>query len=417
MVLTPIDGGGAGGKTITAFDTPFTEVEARIAKCFASLLPTTIYVPFDPETLQFVYIDRYKWKDYTAGEDRVRVSYSPNLYRALLKYYARREGEKLIIDKIPVLIVNYQAVTGGFWAGTERPADRPLDWQFSDWKQGYMLSRVKVPTPNCQSSEIKVTTCEEWDPRLGCLRLTTRTYSLAEGQWWVKYQARLLELPAGLLVADFDVIKLYYYKPKGVVYKIPGFSSIAEYLYKRKLNKTSVEQMNAVLKAFGVQVCADCSYTIGGRAYVGPAVVEHDDHYVVYLPVKRVGAMGLPAIPMWLIGLVIIAVMVSIVSVTLYKIESERQETLQLVISTVKSAQEQHTACYEACNSLPTEEEREKCRLACDKVYAEAINTSEGLFRGAAKTTFGELADLLKWGIAATVVLNVLQMMPRGGRD
>jgi len=358
---------------------------------------TVMYVPFDPETFQIPAQVLDTYKERVIGG--VKVRYSPNVHRVFLQYYVSTDEQgRQYATKFPVLLVDYNTVTRLLYAGPTKPMDRPIETQYGDWKSGVMWGRY--PSENLPQRELTV--CASYDPVLGCTDL--RKIYFPDGYYWVGYEARLLDMPFATLTEDWDVFKFYYKKPEGVVYRIPGFSSLAEYVYERKI-KGQLNDIKQLLAGFGLAVDEATPYTTdSGRVVAGPYVEDTSDGYVVYMPVRRVSGLAVQ-VPMWLVGLVIVAVIVAITAITAYKIESKKSENFRYYLNFVQSAQDAYNECVANCNG------NETCIRGCAEVYARTVNAAEGAFNKTGTgfgETIGELTDLLKWGIVAVVVINLL---------
>lgn len=346
---------------------------------------TVLYVPFDPTTNQIPPQPLDSWPEKKYGN--VIVRYSPNLHRIMLQYYSTTDEKGTYITVIPVLFVDYKTPIRALYAGTSKPADRPLDMQYQDWKSGYMRGR------SYKKEDSKKLYCSDYgSPTIGCI---PKEVILKAGYWWIAYEARLLELPAGLMIADSDIIKFYYKKPDGIVYKIPGFSSIAEYVYKKKI-KEQYSELQQILGAFGMTI------------YAEPWVEETSDGYVVYMPVKRISGLALPAIPMWLIGLAIISVTIIVSLHYIYKIEAEKTGRFRLYINFLAQSQDAYNSCVAQCG------DNEQCIRNCSDAYNKAVNSATQMYSkyGAGiEGTIEELTELLKWVIITMLVINLLPVI------
>lgn len=402
MVLIPWEGGGGSwssqrGYCIVGIKPPYSTLEAAIVnKCFKNPIqpPTVIYVPFDPETGQFYVEPRYEapWP-YKVYDDR-KVFYSPFLHEVMLKYYAKQEGNTLYVDRVPVLVVDYSAVLEAQYYGTERPPDRPIDWQLADWKQGYMLSRMKPLCQNPVTVEY-VDPCATRSPQFGCLpSRKTATVYFAEGWWWVKFNASLLELPAEILTTTENVFTFRYKAPKG--WKVPLLSQISEYFTKRRVKERATELMQLV----------------GWKVEKIDVERTSDTEYVVRVYTRKIGEMAIQFLP--LVALAIIATMFIVGAVVLYKVEAEKTERLKITISATKDLGNEYESCVDKCSSLPTDKERETCLAGCQKIYADTINT---VVETSKESTISELTDLMKWAVIGVVVINVIPALTRGGKE
>lgn len=345
---------------------------------------TVIYVPFDPTTGQIPSqpLNGYPEKDYNG----VKVRYSPNLHKIMLEYYTSYDPQRgQYLTKIPVLLVDYNTVTRAIYTGkTEKPSPRPLDMQYKDWLSGVMWGRYPINSP------IKETYCGYINMQFG--DTTCSQVTLLAGYWLVGYEARLLDIPAGILEVHEDVIKFVYRRPDGVAFKIPGFKSVADYVYKRKI-KGQYATLEKVLNAFGLALNGE------------PWVEETSDGYVVYMPVKRVSSLALPAIPLWLIGLVIISVTLLVTLHYISRIESTKAENFRYYLNFLKSAQDDYQTCVANCHG------DKDCEQNCAEAYNRAVNSAENAFHDTG-TGFGEdikeLTALMKWAVGAIVVINLL---------
>jgi len=366
---------------------------------------TVMYVPFDPETFQIPSQVLSTYKEKVIGD--IRVRYSPNVHRIFLQYYVKTDEQgRQYATMFPVLLVDYKTATHLLYAGLNKPEDRPLETQYREWKSGVMWGRY--PSSNLKTRQLQV--CTRYDPVLGCMDL--QTVVIPDGYYWVGYEARLLDMPFTTLTADRDVFKFYYKKPEGIVYKIPGFSSVAEYVYERKI-KGQIDDIQNLLAGFGLALDPTPYTTDSGKAVTGPYVEETKDGYVVYMPVRRVGGLGLP-IPGYIVALILVALIVATVCVTFDRMESRRSENFKYYLNFVQSAMDSYDQCVESCGGDPA------CVQRCAEVYAKAVNTAEKAFQktGTGFTeTIGELTDLLKWGIAAVVVINLLPVITSAAKS
>lgn len=358
---------------------------------------TVMYVPFDPETLQIPAQVQEEYKEKVIGG--IRVRYSPNVHRIFLQYYVKTDEQgRQYATMFPVLLVDYKTATHLLYAGLNKPRGRPLETQYREWKSGVMWGRFS--SENLKTHQITI--CPNYNEFRGCIR--PQVLTLPDGWYWVGYEARLLEVPFTALMADRDVFKFYYKKPKGIVYSIPGFRSVAEYVYEHKI-KGQIDDIQKLLAAFGLALDSTPYTTDSGEVAVGPYVEETKDGYVVYMPVRRVGGLALPAIPGYIVALLIILLMVAIVAVTADRMESRRSKDFKYYLNFVQSAMDSYDQCVEACNG------DEACIQRCGEIYSRAVNAAEDGFKntGVGFTgAIGELTDLLKWGIAAVVVINLL---------
>jgi len=380
---------------------PLRQEDVDILHAFVGLAKKqAIYIPFDPNTFR-VPADPTKYIQKKVGD--VWLIFSPNVYQLFMNEYVKtdEQGRKYYMS-FPALFVDYMTPLEMEYYGASQPPARPLEQQINDWKNGYQLSRMRLP--NEVEKDLKVTIY------VGNLGLP-RVLRYNAGWYWVKHQARLLSVPAAVLSAERDVFKFYYKKPSGVVYRIPGFSSIADYIIKKKLSGEGVQNIRNMLKVFGYDIDYSTTYrTDSGNVARGPAVEESKDSYVVYIPVVRVGSLApTPEKIGLLVVLVVIAIGFAVGVYYVYKWESEKNKGLSIYLDALNKAQEQHTSCVEACSKYPTEEERQRCLAQCGEAYAQAINeASKAWDKHKSQSPFKDVTELIKWAVVGIVVINVL---------
>lgn len=359
--------------TIYAIRPPLDEndVEA-LNTAFNYPMGTVIYVPFDPFTFEIPD----KKMDYKIRQiNNHQVVYSPNVWEVLMKYYAKIEeknGKKYLkISKIPILIVDYHTPMSASYHGEDKPPDMPIDAQYKTWKNGYMMGRVRLENKT-------VTICTYYSPRLGCLKV--KKLKFADGYWWVKYEARLLEFPASMVTTTKDVFKFYYEKPKTTLRKIPGVSWVVDYIYKHKLSGDGVKELRKMLNLLGWDIDYSRTYkTDKGKTVKGPYVEETNNGYVVYIPAaKKVESL---AIQLGLEVLVLVAILSLTLCVSLYlikEIKSEENEPIVVPVQMVKEAQDNWLKCRELCDKeYPNDpKKREECYRQCNKTYADVVNAA-----------------------------------------
>jgi len=348
--------------TVYAVEPPLYYFDVAVLEHFTYPMGTVIYVPFDPFTFE---IPREK-RDYIVREiNGYRVVYSPNVWEVFMRYYAKVEeknGKKyLVAYKIPILFVDYHTPIGAFWHGTDKPPDMPIDAQYKTWKSGYMMARVKVDNPGPY--------------------FAPATYYLATGWWWVKYEARLIDMPASLLSEDRMIIKYYYKKIPGIAYKIPGVKNIAEYIYEHKLKGDALKRIESTLATFGLQIDYSRTYkTDKGKVVKGPYVEETKDGFVVYMPVMKVGSYG-PEVPAWLVAVVIVCLTIIIASIVAYKIVVVGNKPYVEPLNATKEAMDNYLKCRQLCDKeYPNDKKgRENCYKQCADVYSKTIEEIEKL--------------------------------------
>lgn len=264
-------------------------IVGQALKPFAHPLPFSIYFPFDPNNPQITTTVRktepWPYKEVMASDGKIRLSYSPNVHEVMLKYYTKEDETGKYLLAIPVLVVDYGTPIWAKYYGTERPPERPIELQYQDWKSGYMLSRSKSP-----GKVIKVTTvdpCGYKSPRFGCLPKQVEVYlSYPPGYYWVKYPARLLELPPQIAYIERDVIIFTYERPGEADKAIVG--KIIDYLQKRKLKK-DLPAIISLLNGAGLEVDESLAYEYQGKIYRGIKIFVSEDgkRYEVAIPVRR----------------------------------------------------------------------------------------------------------------------------------
>jgi len=366
---------------------------------------THIYIPFDPDTWKLpAQVGDFKYRKV----GNVVIWYSPNVHQFFLQEYikADRQGNPYFTE-FPALLVDYGTPLGFSYAGTTKPPDRPLSVQIQDWKSGYQVGKRQLPNEGW--SKMEITTCTEYDPVLGCVDL--KTYKFKEGYYWVNHQARLINLPATMIVGTSDVLMFTYKKPESVVFKIPGFSSIADYIIKKKLRGEGLDQVKQIVSAFGYELDYSTPYTTkGGKRVTGPCVEEVGDTYVVYVPIRKPASLGIG------IGTALLAVALATIFVVgvyaILKIESMKNESFKAYVSAVIDAQNNYIRCVSSCNAFTDKSLREKCLAGCRESYETTITEAqEAWTKYSSSSTIGEVTGLLKWGVAAIIVLKVLDLI------
>ena len=393
------------GDKIVAVKMPLSQADMDILRPFTGM-GQAVYIPFDPYTFE-VPDNTNEFKVRQLND--VKLTFSPNVYALFMTEYVKTDQTgRRYFTSFPLLFVDYKTPQEMYYYGTTEPPERPLQMQVYDWKHGYQLSRASLP--NDLEPDLKITVCVGESPILGCI---PKTYYYNRGYYWVKHQARLIDAPASLISANRDVLKIYYKKPEGVLFKIPGFSSIADYIIKRKLSSEGVAELRKLVNMFGYDLDSTPYVTDAGKTVSGPYVEDTKDGYVVYLPVVKTGSLG-PEIPVGAIVAVIVAISFAVGVYYIYRITSKNQEAMKVYLDAVTKAQENYSTCIESCNKLPTEEERAKCRKGCQEAYNKAINESQNAWLNYIMSSgFAGIAEVLKWGVAAAIVLQAISMLRR----
>lgn len=375
-----------------------------------------IYTPFNPWTWKLPAQVGDKFISRKVGD--TIIWYSPNVHRAFLKHYVKAdENGNPYFTQFPALFVDYGTPLAFYYVGANKPPDRDLELQFKDWKNGWQLTRRQLPNPGW--SQMEITTCVKECHGPGCPTacLERKTFHFAEGWYWVKHQARLLDLPATLLVGVSDVIVFTYKKPDNIVFKIPGFSSVADYIVKRKLSGEGVRQLGEMLATFGYEVDYTASYmTKSGKRATGPVVEESGDYYYVYLPIRKKTASLELISAGTAILLLAVAIFFAVAVYYVVSMESLKQEGMKAYLYALIDAQNNYTRCVSACNAYSDEEQREKCLLGCRGAYEKSTNEAKEAYEDWKKgvgSEFKEITELIKWGLVALVAVNVIGAMRR----
>ncbi len=382
----------------------------------------TFYVPFDPNTMEIPssVLDRYIKKSYQVGNTLVEVIYSPNVHRIMLMYYSGYDPTKgQYITKLPVLYVDYNSPIHGQYAGTEKPPDRDIKAQYNDWQSGYMLGRFSLP--NQTWPEDKLTQYENTYLTLyseGIAMIGT-TYKFKRGWWWVKYHARLIEIPVGFVNLTKDVLIFRYVRNKSVVVPVQW---IKDYLMKRKLTNEVAQGILAFLGTLGLELDTE-PYEYNGKTYQGiAAIVSSDgDWYEVLIPVKRTtGQVVLaPLIP--LLSKIVVAVVVLgslyLIKEIVFAWAEVRAKKLNLAAEKLYLTNSLIDTYEELRENATTEEEKERI----DEIFG-------GIFDSLASDPGGDstwdIGSIVKWGaigvgllFGGILLLNLLQFIPRPGRE
>ena len=370
---------------------------------------THIYIPFDPWTWKLpTHIGNFKSRK--VGD--TIVWYSPNLHRLFLNEYVKADEKgNPYFTHFPVLFVDYGTPLGFTYFGTQKPPDRPLEQQVKDWRAGYQLGRRKLPNPGW--SQMSIYSCVYESAKFGCLRV--KQFKFPEGWYWVKHQARLIDMPATMLAGVSDVLVFTYRKPSSVVFKIPGFRSIADYLIKRKLSGEGVQKLKQILEPFGYDIDYSTPYTTkSGRRVTGPTVEESKDEYIVYLPVFKPAALAVQ-VPISLVVMTIaIAVIFAVGVYALVSIQSMKNKAFRTYLYTLIDAQNNYTRCVSACNAYQDKTIRDKCLSGCRSNYQQTVNEAKKAWeKQGSQSVLGEMTDLIKWGIVAVVLINVISAAKR----
>lgn len=418
---------------------------------FKSELGTVIYVPFDPYTYKIPLTKgEYKEREF----DNYKIVYSPNVWEVMMKYYSHKEtknGEEyLVIDNIPILLVDYGTPVGANYYGTNEPKSVPIEEQYNTWKSGYMMSRVHMP--NSSIKDLNVTACTSWTEQWGCLDF--RKLKIAEGWWWVKYEAKLMIMPPAMMTADRQVLKFYYKRVNTVLEKVPGVTTVINWVEERELSGTGVQKLRSMLRAFGLDIDYNYEYkTDSGKMVTGPHVEAIKDGYVVYLPVVRtttVASLDPAAIPMAAIYVAAIIIAIGALAVAFAyiadKIVSNVNKNVTIPIKKVINAQENLNNCIKECdNEYNTEYnqllqqynsgvisksefetgvnkirgEHDKCCGLCKKSYADVVNTiqkaqKEGnnIFSNISSSISG-FESALKWLLVVIIVVSLIRVVSR----
>ena len=402
----------------------------KALKVFASTAKKfTFYVPFDPNTMEIpssvldTYSETEKYrKSYQVGDTLVEVIYSPNVHRIMLMYYSGYDPTKgQYITKLPVLYVDYNSPLHGQYAGTEKPPDRDIKDQYNDWQSGYMLSRVSLP--NQTWPEDKLTQYENTyfaDPVLTYKFKRWWWDKFKRGWWWVKYHARLIEIPSGFVNLTKDVLIFRYVRNKSRVVPVQW---IKDYLRKRKLTNEEVTQgILALLGTLGLELDTE-PYEYNGKTYRGiAAIVSSDgDWYEVLIPVKRTtGQFAIaPLIP--LLSKIVVAVVVLgslyLIKEMLFAWIEVRSKELDLAVEKLYLTNGLLDTYEKLRENAPTEKEKEQI----DEIFG-------GIFDSLASDPSGDstwdIGSIVKWGaigvgllFGGILLLNLLQFIQRPRRE
>ena len=363
-----------------------------------------IYTPFDPNTWKIpANTSEFIGKDVGTAY----VWFSPNIYGLFLSNYVKKDehGSAYFVN-FPVLVVDYMTPVSVIYSGQDMPGPRPIDLQLKDWRSGVMWSRRRL------SETITVEGCEyaEWAPGDYCL---PKEFMYRAGWYWVGYQARLIDLPATLIAGVSDVLVFEYKKPNSVVFKVPGFSSVADYLIKRKLNSDGVAELKQFLSAFGYTIDEDATYvTKSGKPAHGITVEEAGDVYRIYLPVKKVGSLG-PEIGIGLaIAIVAVALSFAVTVYYLYRIQSLNTAGYKTYLAALVEAQRNYSRCVSACNAYQDDEMKRKCLAGCQNAYNTTLTEAQKAYKKwSSSSSLGELKDLIKWGVIGVIALEAVRAL------
>ena len=373
-----------------------------------------IYTPLDPDTGEIPQ-SSLGWKKKTIkhGNNSVNVWFSPNVYEVMFRFFATKvchqrspnvPGPRLptpdvacqyVINKIPILYVDYSTIVGWMYAGPNQPGDRPLDLQLQDWKNGVMLSRIRLPNSN-----ITEETIQEFERKLGI--------KIPRGYYWVAYQASLMQLPGSLATADRAVVAITVgdecTKILGHKIRCPSPSKV--------LAQTVREFANYVAP-LGFVVDTNYQYEYAGHRFTGPAIVKSgDDTYTVLVPIVRQGSLALPVVAI-VYGIIILSALVLVymmvakwesVQVIYAEAEKQRSEAYQQYINLVTNL------CHDPNNPA--------CQQALQNVTAVAnASKSGGGSGGGSGGLFGDIEKLILVGAGAMLAVKLLpELLNRGER-
>ena len=379
---------------------------------------TNIYTPLDPNTGQIPpSLLGWEKKVIKHGDNSVNVWFSPNVYLAMLRFFSTKvchqpspnvPGPRLptpdvacqyVINKIPILYVDYSTIVGWMYAGPNQPGDRPLDLQLRDWENGVMLSRIRLPNSNITEEVIR-----EYERKLGI--------KIPRGYYWVAYQATLMELPGALATADRAVVSITV---KDECTKVLGHNIWCP--SPTKVLAQTVQELAGYISPLGFVVDTNYQYEYGGHKLTGPAIVKAgDDTYTVLVPIARQGSLFIELIPAVVYGIIILSALV-LVYMTVAKWESvqviyaeanrERAEAYQQYVNFVANM------CHDPNNPA--------CQKALDNItiVANASKPSGGSggAGGGFGDLFGNIEKLILIGAGAFLAVKLLPgLLNRGER-
>jgi len=299
-----------------------------------------VYVPIDVKTGQLPHSEP-GWKKITVGqgEGAANVWTSPNVWLIMMRHFTHKicprgplptpeAACRTVYEAVPVLIVDYSVPLGYMYAGTERPPDRPLDAQLTDWQNGVELARVHLPNDSVTEEEL-----EKFEAEAGV--------KIPRGWYWVAYEASLLLPPGDLLDAERALItvtlrvecKKYLF---GAIKRCPSDSEIVS---------KAIAYVQRMLSPLGFTIDTSRTYTVDGRTLRGPAIIKKaNGEATVAVPVVRAGSLGPEVVVFYALVLLIAALIayavviyVKDVAVTYARAAEKRAETFAQYVSLVSA--------------------------------------------------------------------------------
>lgn len=365
---------------------------------------SVFYMPIDPttNTIPPSPLESYPKRKITTNTDTVLIIYSKNLHY----YYNAMKARGTPI--LPILFVNYGIVIGYEYYGDKMPPERDPQEQVDDWKSGYMYARVKLP--NATWTETKL---QQLERELGI--------KIPRGWYWVKYHARLIELPEDIIRMEEGVLKFDYARPK--IADLPAIGKLFDYLAKRKLPK-AVEDIKKILSLLGFAI-DPTPYEYEGKTYMGIKVfVSKDENsYSVIVPIKRATSAQSVGVAL-AIALVAIAVAFTVTGYLWYrvaivdaKLRQERQEQVNSVLNNLDSKDTADFIEYLKQEGFTEEQIVEilKARYGAYQAFLNQDPSGSSLLGGYEKyIKYGLLAIGALFG--GILLLNLLQYIPKPRR-
>lgn len=367
------------------------------------------YVPFDVETGEIPEA-KPSWKKKTIhGENGdVALWTSPNLWLAMYQYFSHEVcGQKSpnahgpvlpvpdvgcvnVIDAVPVLFVDYSTVIGFKYAGPNQPPERELKDQVTDWQNGVMLSRLRLP-----NASVPEETIQEFEQKFGV--------TIPRGYYWVAYQASLMTPPGVLLNSNRAVLAVTVedecQKVLGIIKKCPKMEDVLA---------RAVQETAKMVAPLGFVVDTTYEYTYAGQKLRGPYIVKnHDGTYTVLVPVVKAGSLGPELMPVVyvLVALAVIVIAIAFavkvvrVDAIYAEADKKRAEAFSQYINFVTSAcsDPNNPACQELLKHVTD--------------VANATKPSGGSGGGGGGSALDKMANFIMLGVGAVVAVSVAKAL------
>ena len=386
---------------------PMGELEATLKLLFQRIAfqgaHRVAYVPFDPNTGAIPSsTPGWKRRIVSGTEGKAAIVESPNVWALMFQKCSHRVCPhadhpvpdvacQTVIDCVPMLFVEYASVLGYSYAGNEEPPARSLEQQWIDWQNGVMLARVKIPNPAIPESLV------EYYRQHGI--------DIVEGWYWVAYQASLAQVPSALLSASFAVMAFDVedecQKIMGVVKRCPKMSDVLS---------RAVQTVNSELMPLGFSVDTSTPYTYGGRQLKGPYIVKlSDTKYRLIVPVRKVGSMDLPLVP------ILIAIAFIFAAIVAYAITVKWSSVQVLYAEGEKMRSQAYEQYINYVTTVCKDPNSEACRQALNHIDAVAGASKSG-GGGGGSSLGGEFEKLLLLGFGGLLAVELLpRLIPREG--